>query len=105
MEQANAIGNAGQKQHRIHRSEEEILKHLADQEESEFSVKEYCEMFDINEQTFNSWLKKYRRSDEEKGFAQVQIVASSMKSELFAEVNGIKLYREVSADYLKALLS
>jgi hypothetical protein len=29
---------------RVQRSEEEILKHLTDHEESGFSVKEYCEM-------------------------------------------------------------
>jgi hypothetical protein len=39
MEQANANGNAAVKQ-RVHRSEEEILKHLGNQEESGFSVRE-----------------------------------------------------------------
>jgi hypothetical protein len=48
MEQANANGSAVNKQ-RIHRSEKEILSYLAEQEESDFSVKEYCEMMDINE--------------------------------------------------------
>ena len=64
--QSNANGSAAKQ--RIHRSEEEILKHLSDQEECDISVKEYCEMFDINEQTFNSWIKKYRSKEEEKGF-------------------------------------
>jgi hypothetical protein len=63
IEQANANGSAVMKQH-IYRSEEEILKHLSDQEESEISMKEYCEMFDINEQTFNSWIKKYRGKED-----------------------------------------
>jgi hypothetical protein len=36
MEQANANGSAVKQ--RIHRSEEEILKHLSDQQESEISV-------------------------------------------------------------------
>jgi len=102
MEQANSNGSAVNKQ-QIHRSEEEILKHLSDQEESEISVKEYCGMFDINEQVFNSWVKKYR--SKEKGFAQVRIIPSSSKEPvLFAEVGGIRLYREVSAEFLKALL-
>lgn len=106
MEQANATGSAVIKQ-RIHRSEEEILKHLSDQEESGFSVSDYCQMYDIIEQTFYSWIKKYRKSEEEeKGFTTIEIVASKeAKAQLFAEVNGIKLYREVSADYLKALIS
>jgi transposase-like protein len=80
MEQANANGSAVKK--RIHRSEEEILKDLSEQEESEISVKEYCEMFDINEATFYSWIKKYRKSEEEEkgsrndgtGFATIEIV-------------------------------
>ena len=91
---------------RIHRSEEEILKHLSDQEESGFTPKEYAEMYDINEATFNSWIKKYRKSEEEpKGFTSIEIVPTRTEPVLFAEVNGIKLYKEVSADYLKALLS
>jgi len=44
----------------LRRSEEEILKHLNEQEQSGFTVKEYCEVSDINEATFYSWLKKYR---------------------------------------------
>jgi transposase-like protein len=106
MEQANANGSAVVKQ-RVHRSEEEILKLLEEQEQSGFSVKEYCEVSDINEATFYSWIKKYRKSEEEeKGFTTIEIIPSKeTKPQLFAEVNGIKLYREVSAEYLKALLS
>ena len=105
MEQANANGSAVKQ--RIHRSEEEIFKHLSDQEESEFSVKEYCEMFDINEATFYSWVKKYRKTEEEeKGFATIEIVPSrEAKPRLFAKVGEIEVYREVPAEYLKALLS
>ena len=107
MEQANANGSAVARQ-RIHRSEEEILKHLIDQEESGFSVKEYCEMYDINEQTFNSWIKKHRKSEEEeKGFTTIEIIPSKeTKPQLFAEISkdGVKLYKEVSADFLKAFI-
>jgi hypothetical protein len=105
MEQANANGSAVVKQ-RIQRSEEEILKHLSNQEESDISVKDYCAMFDINEATFYSWIKKYRKSEEEeKGFTTIEIIPSKeAKPQLFAEVGNIKLYKEVSAEYLKALL-
>lgn len=93
----------------IRRTEEEILKHLTDQEESDFSVKEYCEMFGIIEQTFYSWLKKYRNKpeDEIKGFASIEVVPALVdtRPQLFAEVGNIKLYKEVSAAYLKTLLS
>jgi hypothetical protein len=60
---------------------------------------------DINEHTFTTWVKKYRSNEQEKGFTQVQIIPpSSSRPGLFAEVNGIKLYAQVPADYLKALL-
>jgi hypothetical protein len=91
------------------RTEDEILKHLKDQEESDFSVKEYCEMMEIVEATFYSWLKKYRSKPEEepKGFAQVEVIPTIVQSkpQLFAEVGNIKLYKEVTAEYLKTLLS
>ena len=42
---------------------------------------------------------------EEEGFATIEIIPSrEVKPQLFAEVGNIKLYKEVSADYLKALL-
>jgi len=108
MEQANANGNAVVNQ-RIRRNEEEILKHLSDQEESGFSPKEYCEMYDINEQTFNSWIKKHRNKseEEESGFASIEFIPSrEAKPQLFAEINkdGVKLYKEVSAEFLKAII-
>ncbi|MEP7374616.1 MAG: transposase [Chitinophagaceae bacterium] len=96
----------------VRRTEEEIQKHLTDQEQSGFTVKEYCEMFDIVEQTFYSWIKKYRKGEEglagvQPGFTTIEIIpsAGSLKPELFAEVGKIKLYKQVSAEYLKALLS
>jgi len=58
--------------------------------------------------TFNSWLRKYRRTNEEpKGFVAVEVMPAPVysKPQLFAEVGGIRLYREVSADYLKSLIS
>lgn len=104
MEQANANGSAVVNQ-RIRRDEEEILKHLKDQEESGFSQSEYCKMFDINEQTFSSWVRKHRKS-EECGFATIEIIPSSTsKPQLFAKVGAIEVYKEVSAEFLKALLS
>lgn len=102
MEQQQQVGKP-----MVRRSEEEILKHLSDQEQSEFSVKEYCEMFDIVEQTFYSWIKKYRSKPEDPaGFAQIEVIPTfSSRPQLFAEVGNIKLYKEVSAEYLKTLLS
>jgi len=93
----------------VRRSEEEILKHLGGQEQSGLTVREYCEMFDLVEPTFFSWIKKYRCKPEEeiKGFATIEVVLALIpgRPQLFAEVGNIRLYKEVSAEYLKSLLS
>lgn len=110
MEQQQQVGKA-----MVRRNEEEILKHLRDQEQSEFSVSEYCEMFEIVEQTFYSWIKKYRSKPEDdvkarlsdgQGFAQIEVIPTfnNSRPQLFAEVGNIKLYKEVPAEYLKTLL-
>lgn len=94
----------------VRRSEEEILKHLDEQEKSGYTVKEYCMISDINDATFYTWLKKYRNKpdeDEVKGFAPIEVIPTFVhsKPQLFAEIGNIKLYKEVSAEYLKTLLS
>lgn len=103
------VQNGQSARQRIVRSEEQILSILYEYEKSGFSQKEYCELSDINEVTFYSWLKKYRKtsSEEPKGFTAVEVMPTLVhtKPQLFAEVGGIKLYKEVSAEYLKALMS
>jgi hypothetical protein len=92
---------------RIVRTEEQILAILEEYEKSGFTQKEFCEVSDINEVTFYSWLKKYRpKQDDVKGFATIEVVNAPVpKAQLFAEVGEIKIYREVPAEYLKSLLS
>jgi hypothetical protein len=71
-------------------------------------VREYCELSDINEATFYSWVKKYRKpEDDVKGFAQIEVIPTLLhnKPQLFAEIGTIRLYKEVTAEYLKTLLS
>jgi hypothetical protein len=101
----------------VRRSEEEILKYLYEQEQSGLTVKEYCEMYDIVEQTFYGWVKRYRARVAEEdvkepggmagGFASIEVVPALVQDrpQLFAEIGNIKLYKEVPAEYLKALLS
>lgn len=100
----------------LRRSEEEIQRLLNEQEQSGLTVKEYCEMYDIVEQTFYSWLKRYRSKSAEEpkdlpvapgGFASIEIVPTLIQDrpQLFAEIGNIKLYKEVSAEYLKYLVS
>lgn len=104
---------AGSKQRTV-RSEEQILSILEEYDKSGYSVKDYCEVSDINEATFYSWMKKYRSQtpagsnpqDDVKGFAQIEVIPTIVhsKPQLFAEVGNIKLYKEVTAEYLKTLL-
>lgn len=102
MEQQQAMANGRAV---VRRSEEEILRHLEEQERSGFTIKEYCEVSDIVEQTFYSWVKKYRpRPEEAAGFAAIEVVAEDRRPRLFAEVGSIRLYQEVSPEYLKSLL-
>ena len=109
MEQRVQNGNAGKVQRTV-RSEEQILSLLEEFETSGYTVKEYCEVSDVNEATLYSWLKKYcprAEGEEMKGFARVELVPSlgpSSGPTLFAEVGAIRIYREVTADFLKSLL-
>jgi hypothetical protein len=92
---------------RIVRTEEQILSILEEYEKSGFTQRDFCEVSDINEVTFYSWLKKYRsKPDDVKGFATIEVVNTpATKGQLFAEIGNIKLYKEVPAEYLKQLLS
>ena len=100
----------------VRRSEEEILKYLNEQEQSGLTVKEYCDMYDLVEQTFYGWAKRYRNKVVEDakdmtgmpgGFASIEVFPTLVQDrpQLFAEIGNIKLYKEVPAEYLKALLS
>jgi hypothetical protein len=92
---------------RIVRTEEQILSILEEYEKSGFTQKEFCEVCDINEVTFYSWLKKYRsKSDELKGFVAIEVLpADEQKQKLFARIGKLELYKEMPVEYLKALLS
>ena len=104
MEQQTQMSSNGKSV--IRRTEEEILQHLREQEDSGFSVKDYCEVSEINEATFYSWVKKYRgKSEDPAGFTAIEVVPTSgARPQLFAEVGGIRIYKEVSPSYLKSLL-
>lgn len=72
---------------------------------SDISVKEFCEMQGIRPATYYNWRKRTRpvaaaNSQRSAGF--IKLVPSAGGT-LFAEVNGIRLYQPVSADYLKSL--
>ena len=102
------VQNGQPARQRIVRSEEQILAILDEFDKSGFTQKEYCELSDINEVTFYSWMKKYRRisGEEPKGFVTVEVMPNTVhtRPQLFAEVGSIRLFREVTAEYLKSLI-
>ena len=101
---------------KIRRSAEAIQGYLSEQQQSGLSVKEYCDVNSISEKTFYRWVKKYRFKTKRKprkiqvvqsGFAKIEVVGNidGNHPQLFAEIGKIKLYKEVSVEYLKALVS
>jgi hydrogenase maturation factor HypF (carbamoyltransferase family) len=72
------------------------------------TVKAFCKLHQISEATFYNARKRLRSADISKqqpfGFMAIQQPAGKEPAgNLFAEVNGIKLYQAVPADYLKML--
>jgi hypothetical protein len=102
---------------KVRRSHQQILECLREQRQGKLTVKEYCLANAITEKTFYRWQKAHgkqrkkkrkKQSKSRSGFAAIEVirnVAVAAKSELFAEVGNIRLYKEVSAEYLKTLLS
>jgi len=107
MEQG--VQNGSVARQRIVRTEEQILGILEEYEKSGFTAKEFAEVSDIHEATFYSWLRKYPKGgcDEVKGFATIEVTPTLVhsKPKLFAEIGNLKLYKEVTPEYLKALMS
>jgi Transposase len=94
--------------------EKKILSILNEYDNGDdLTVLEFCKMHKIHKATFYNWRKRYANKEQykskPKGFVPVELTTPSYPSisdtsSLFAEVNGIRLYHFVSADYLKALL-
>lgn len=96
---------------RVQRREPEIRALLKEQEQSDVTVKEFCEMYQIHEATFYNWRKKYNPKPEKPGeFIALQLSeAAGSDTSLFAEIElpgkaMIRLYRAVDPSYFKALL-
>jgi len=96
---------------RSYRSEEEIKALLKEFEESNVTVKEFCEMFSISEPTFYSWRNKYAPKNEKQGeFIQlVNDLTVTDTSSLYAEVELpskviIRFYEKMDTNLIKALM-
>jgi hypothetical protein len=98
------------KQSRVQRSESEIRALLKEQEESNVTVKEFCEIYSIHQATLYNWRKKYNhkiRKPEE--FIALQISEPGRDTSLFAEIElsgkvMIRLFQKVDPSYFKAFL-
>ena len=100
----------------LRRSRKQIVKLLKKYDSKEgLTIVEFCRLHDINKSNFYNWQKRYggnqADSSKPKGFVPVEVSHPTSQSSadsvpsLFAEVNGIRLYHVVPADYLKALIS
>lgn len=101
---------------KIRRSKQQAMDCIKEQRQSGQSIKEYCQANGMSEKTFYRWLKKFgdpkpgkrkRQGRTQGGFASIEVIGNVADSgpQLFAEVGNIKLYKEVSAEYLKKLLA
>ena len=99
------------KSSRPYRNEEEIKALLKEFEESNVTVKEFCEIYSISESTFHSWRNKYAPKSEKQGeFIQIvndltAINASSVYAELELPSKVIiRFFEKPDIDLIKALM-
>lgn len=92
------------------RTAAEIKELLSEQQESNYTVKEFCAVRGINEGTFFNWRKKYNTDQSATGdFISLQVNKTAASASLFAEIEHpgkavIRLFGSVDPSYLKALL-
>ncbi len=94
---------------RVRRSEEEMFNLIAEHRAGNLTVKAFCELHDLTQGIYYYWQKKYEvkhnlSATGQSGFILLAVEDTPPASGLFAEVNGIKIYRAVPAGYLKELI-
>ncbi|MGZ5218443.1 MAG: IS66 family insertion sequence element accessory protein TnpA [Chitinophagaceae bacterium] len=91
---------------RTRRTRQQIDELLVEFSKAGCTVKEFCEARQISKAAFHRWQSglNYKSSSREKEGGFAEMVIDSSVSSLFAEVNGIRIYRQVTAGYLKELL-
>lgn len=93
------------------KTDQEIIQLMEDFEKSgAMTVKEFCEAYEISNATFYNWQRIYRNrnQNESEGFLSLDVVASQCEQPegtLFAEFKGLRFYQQVSASFLKELVS
>lgn len=92
------------------RNRDDIFRLLAEFKRTNPEVKAFCNLHKISRATFYKWQSRYNLKKKAvglpAGFARLRVSSlhESASSILFAEVNGIKIYQQVDASYLKELL-
>ena len=91
-----------------HRSRQEIIQLVKSFDKTNGkTIKAYCKEQQISEAAFYSARNRYQLKNKpphKSGFIPIQPQMGTQKSSmLFAEVNGIRIYQSVPAEYLKAL--
>lgn len=96
---------------RPQRNFQEISQLLEEFKTSGDRTQEFCDKHGIAKGTFYTWKKRFKKKALKaapSGFVKVSVSKTMPGSGpgpvLFAEVKGIRLYQEVSAAFLKALL-
>jgi hypothetical protein len=86
---------------------------IDEQKSSGLTVKDFCIRHYLSQGSFYYWLKKYQSiedtgsTESQGGFKLLQIKDEPVESgtELFAEYKGLKIYGQVTATFLKDLIS
>lgn len=93
------------------RTAKEMFSLIQEQQAGELPVKTFCEQKKISEACFYYWRKKYVnnvRPDvgrHTENFSLFELNDDEHNgAQLFAEYNGLKLYRQVPVSYLKELM-
>jgi hypothetical protein len=92
-------------------SSEEIIILLEQFDRDNVSMKTFCADKGISQATFFNWRKRYlNRKVNNSSFIELIPSAPDVEvphntGDIFAEFRGIRIYQQVSAAYLKALIS
>lgn len=96
---------------RSRRSTKQVEELIKQYEASGLSVKQFCKKEGLSEAGFYKLRNRYQnkiKSKQKPGFIPVAVTpaptATTIKTSLFCEVKGIKIYQPVSATFLKELI-
>lgn len=96
---------------RPHRNDEEVKALLKEFEESNVTVKEFCEIYSIHETTFYQWRNKHTPKIEKQGdFIQiVNDLSVTDSSSVYAELELpskviVRFFEKPDVDLIKALM-